>query len=109
MQTNTCTECQRTFKTTSGLDWHQKHIHGLAGEESRVEQAFMGQEAPAEPKTSFARLKEATPNVIWTSSVSGEIARALVGLQVLNEADVPRDVLEQPPLSGEPHRIYLIA
>ncbi len=109
MQTNTCSDCQRTFKTASGLDWHQRHIHGLAGGESRVEQAFMGQEAPARPETSFAGLKEATPNVIWTSSVSGEIARALVALGVLHEADVPRDVLEQPPLSGEPHRIYLIA
>ena len=108
MQTRTCTDCQRMFKTTTGLDWHRKHIHGLAGVEMRAEQAFMGQEAPAVPRTSFARLKEATPNVIWTSSVSGEIARALVALRVLEEADVPKDVLEQPALRRPVQRIYVL-
>ena len=108
MQTRTCTDCQRMFKTMSGLDWHRKHIHGLAGVEMRAEQAFMGQEAPAVPRTSFARLKEATPNVIWTSSVSGEIARALVALGVLEEADVPKDVLEQPALHRPLQRIYVL-
>ena len=108
MHTRTCTDCQRMFKTMSGLDWHRRHIHGLAGGAGRAEQAFMGQEPPAGPRTSFARLKEATPNVIWTSSVSGEIARALVALGVLDEADVPKDVLDQPALHKPLQRIYVI-
>lgn len=109
MQTRTCSDCQWTFKTAGGLDWHMRHMHGLADGEGREEQAIMGQEAPAGPGTSFARLKEMTPNVTWKSPVSGEIARALVALGVLGEGDVPKDVLEQPAVPKGPQRIYLIA
>lgn len=69
----------------------------------------MAQETPEKRKTTFAELQEATQEVIWTSPLGGEIVRAFIALGVLDEKDVPEEVIEQPETPKEPYRVYLIA
>ena len=109
MQKFTCTQCERTFKGESGLEWHLRHVHGETARDNQSARASMAQETPEKRKTTFAELREATPKVTWTSPIGGEIVRALIGLDVLDEKDVPKEVLEQPEPPKEPYRAYLIA
>jgi len=104
-----CPQCEKTFRKESGLEWHLRHAHSETGGDSQSARASMAQETPEKHKTTFAELQEATQEVIWTSPLGGEIVRAFIALGVLDEKDVPEEVIEQPETPKEPYRVYLIA
>ena len=104
-----CPQCEKTFRKETGLNWHLKQAHSETARDNQGKRASMSQETPEKRKTTFAELQEATKTVKWTSPIGGKIVRALISLDVLNEKDVPKEVLEQPEPPKEPYRVYLIA
>lgn len=107
MQKFTCTQCERTFKGESGLEWHLRHVHGETARDNQSARASMAEETPEKRKATFAELQEATKTVKWTSPLGGQIVRALISLDVLHRKDVPKEVLEQRRLTDPLPPIYI--